>query len=83
MHVPEGYGSRFMCVCLCLSDTKLAATYFVCESKGRCYKVPYGIPNTQFVWISPKMLCSPVLASFTESKLLNFHLASSSMTLYI
>ena len=34
-------------VCVCLSVTKLAATYWylVCESKVQCYKVPYGIPN--------------------------------------
>ena len=35
----------FLCVCVCLSVTKLAATYLVCESKVRRYKDPYGIPN--------------------------------------
>ena len=46
----EGYGSRSVCVCMCvsvcLSVTTLTATYLVCESKLRCYKVPYGVPNS-------------------------------------
>ena len=37
----------------------------------------------QRIWISPKMLCSPVLASFADSKLLNFFQDSDSMTLRI
>ena len=41
---------RCMCrssrsVSVCLSVTKLAATYLVCESKVQRYKVPYGVPN--------------------------------------
>ena len=32
------------------------------------------------MWISLKMLCSPVLASFADSKLLDFAQASDSMT---
>ena len=38
-HAPQGYGSRsvWVCVCLsvytCISVTKLTATYLVCESK--------------------------------------------------
>ena len=32
------------------------------------------------VWISPKMLCLPVLTSFADSKLLDFARASDSMT---
>ena len=35
------------------------------------------------MWISPKTLCSPVLASFADSKLLDFARASDSMTLRI
>ena len=36
-----------LCVCMsvCLSVTTLAATYLVCESNFRCYKVPYDILN--------------------------------------
>ena len=43
----EGYGSRSVCVyvCVCLSVTMLTATYLICESKMRCYKVPYGLPE--------------------------------------
>ena len=52
-----------------LSVTKLAATYLVCESKVQCYKVPYHVPNA---YGFPKMLCLPVLASFADSKLLDF-----------
>ena len=63
-----------------VSVTELTATYLVCESKIRCQKVPYGVPNAWFVWISPKTLCSPVLASFADSKLLDFSRASDSMT---
>ena len=72
-----------MCVCVCLSVTKRAATYLVCESKVRRYKDPYCVPNAWFVWISPKTLCSPVLASYADSKLLNFSRASDSLTLRI
>ena len=35
------------------------------------------------MWISLKMLCSPVLASFADSKLLDFAQTSDSMTLHI
>ena len=68
----EGYGSHSVCVSVRLSVTTLAATYLVCESKLQCYKVPYGVPNSWFVCISQKMLYSPVLASFADSKLLDF-----------
>ena len=50
----------------------LAATYLVCESNLRYCNIPYDIPNAWFVWISPKTLHSPVLASFADSKLLDF-----------
>ena len=75
-HMREGYGSRSVCV----SVTKLAATYLVCESKMQLCKVPYGVPNTRILWISLKTLCSPVLASFADAKLLDFSPASGSMT---
>ena len=68
-----------VCVCVCPSVTKLVATYLICESTVWCYKVPYGIPNTLFVWISLKTLCLPVLASFADSKLP----ASGSITLRV
>ena len=32
-------------LCVILSVTTLAATYLVCESNLRCYKVPYDVPN--------------------------------------
>ncbi len=35
----------------------------------QCYKVSYSAAN---VWISLKMLCLPVLASFANAKLLDF-----------
>ena len=59
----------FVCLSVCLSVTTLAATYLVFESNLQCCKVPYGVPNPWFVWISPKTLCLPVLASFADSKL--------------
>ena len=31
-----------LCVCVV---TKVTATYLVCESKVRCYKIPYGVPK--------------------------------------
>jgi hypothetical protein len=54
-----------------VSVTSLAATdmYLVCESKVRCYNIPYSVPNACIVWISLKM---PVLASFADAKLLDF-----------
>ena len=60
-----------LCVCVCLSVTSLTATYRICESQVRCYKVPYGIPNAWFVWISPKTLCSSVLAIICSWPLLS------------
>ena len=46
-------------LCVCLSVTKLTATYLVCESKVLDYKVPYDVPKAWFMWISPKTLCLP------------------------
>ena len=52
----EGYSS----LSVYLSAMALAATYLICKSKVRCYKVPYGISN---LCILLKTLCSPLLAS--------------------
>ena len=68
----EGYGSRSVC----LSVNKLAATYLVYKSKLQCYTIPYGIPNACIVWIPLEILCSPVLSSFADDKLLDFSHAS-------
>ena len=57
---------------MCLSVTKLAATYLVCESKLQYYKVPYGVPNACIVWILLKTLYLPVSVSFADGKLLDF-----------
>ena len=57
----EGYGS----LSVCLSVTKLAATYLVCKSKLRYYTV-----------------CSPVLASFADGKLLDFSPSSTQRSIY-
>ena len=70
-------------LCVCLSVTKLAATYLVCESKVQHYKDSYGVPNAWFVWILLKTLCLSVLVSFADSKLLDFSQASDSLTLRI
>ena len=71
----EDYGSRSLC--LCVSITKLAATYLVCKSKLRCYRIPYGVPNACIEWIPLKTLCLPVLASFADGKLLDFSLSGT------
>ena len=59
-------------LCVCLSVIMLAAIYLICESNFQYCKVPYDVPNALFMWISPKTLRSPVLASFADSKLLDF-----------
>ena len=71
-----------LCVCLSvrLSVNSVTASYFVCESQARCYMILYGVSNACIVWISLKTLCSPVLAAFADSKLLDFARASDSMT---
>ena len=64
-----------LCVCVSVCVTKLTATYLVCESQVQACKIPYGVPNACtccIVWISLKALCSPVLASFADAKLLDF-----------
>ena len=72
-----------MCLCICVSVTKLAATYLICESKVQLCKVLYGVPNACIVWISLKTLYFPVLMSFADAKLLNFFPASGSISLRI
>ena len=55
------------------------------------YRARVTVPNvldgrelmTYAMWIFPKTLCLPVLASFTDSKLLDLSQASDSMTLCI
>ena len=49
----EGYGSRFVCVCLsvCLSVTALAATYLVCMFKLRHRRVPCRLLKVCIAWI--------------------------------
>ena len=74
MHEGLGSHSVCVCVCVCLSITVLAATYLVCKSQERCYKIPYGVSN---VCISLKMLCSPVLASFAYNHCLPCSLTNS------
>ena len=46
-HAPRG---AVVILCVCVSATKLAAIYLVCESKLWCYKVCYGVPNVCIVW---------------------------------
>ena len=74
----EGYGSHFVC----LSVTTLAATYLVCKSKVQYCKVPYGIPNACIVWIPLRTLCSLVLTSFADGKLLNFFPSGTQCSIY-
>ena len=69
----ESYSSHSVC----LSVTKLAATYLVCKSKLWCYTIRYGIPNACIVWIPLKTLCLPVLASFADGKLLDVSLSGT------
>ena len=58
-HMCEGYGSRFVCVCLsvCLSVTALVATYLVCMSKLRHHRVPCRLLKVCIMWISLKIFC--------------------------
>ena len=56
----EGYGSRFVCVCL--------ATSFMCWKQG----ASYGIFKICRVWILLITLCSEVLATFADLCLLCF-----------
>ena len=58
-HVPYGYSSHSVCVCL--SVTMLAATYPVYTSQVRCHRVVYGIFKISVVWLLLKMLRSNVL----------------------
>ena len=74
----ESYGSRSVC----LSVTKLAATYLACKSKLRCYTISYGGPIACIVWIPLKTLCSPVLASLVDGKLLDFYPSGTQRSIY-
>ena len=46
---------------VCLSVTKLAATYLVHTSQVRCHRVAHGIFKTSVVWVLLKTLRSKVL----------------------
>ena len=69
-----------VCVSVCLSVNSLTASYFVCKSQAECYMILYSVSNACIVWISLKTLCSPVLAAFADSKILDFARAGDSMT---
>ena len=77
----QGYSSHSVCLFICLSITKLAATHLVCESKVRYYKIPYDVPNTCMKCVDFALFAS--LASFADSKLLNFSWASDSKILRV
>ena len=57
---------------------KILRTHFACKCLSTPLPqilgtpLPYGVPNACIMWISPKMLCLPILASFADSKLLDF-----------
>ena len=53
----KGYGSRFVCVCVCLSVTTLATTQFISKVKTRYYKVGGRLFLDFDSQISPKRLC--------------------------
>ena len=69
-------------VILCVSVTKLAATYLVCKSKLWCYMIPYGVSNACIGWTPPKTLCSLVLVSSADDKLLDFSLSGTQRSIY-
>jgi hypothetical protein len=60
-----------LCVYLpvCVSVTTLTATYLVCESKLRCYKIPCGIPNACVVWTLLKRFVLQFWRNFADSRL--------------
>ena len=68
-------------LCVCVSVTKLTATYLVYESKMWFCTVPSSVPNACIMWISLKTPCFPALASFADAKLLDFR--HSTFYLYI
>ena len=59
----EGYSSRSVCVCICLSATTKSATYLIYMLKTRCHRVLYGVFKIFVAWLSLKTFCSS-LASF-------------------
>ena len=60
-HMHKGYGSRSVCLSVCLSVTTLAATYLVFKSQVKCHWVLHDVFDGWIVWILLKMLCSKVL----------------------
>jgi hypothetical protein len=76
-HMREGYSSRFVCECVCVSDTALPAIDAISMSQTRCCKVPYRI---SIVCIVPKntpfkrsgVICrSPPPSSLPDELLMN------------
>ena len=59
-----GYSTRFVCLCVCLSVTTLAATYLVYMFKVRRYTVSCRLLKTCIVWASLKMFHSGDTAIF-------------------
>ena len=51
-------------MCVCVSDTSLAATYLVYMSKVRRYTVSSRLLKICIVWTSLKMFCSGDMALF-------------------
>ena len=60
----EGYGSRFVCVSICLSLTALAATYLVYTYKMRRYTVSCRFLQICIVRTLLKTFCSGDVALF-------------------
>ena len=61
----KSYGSLFVCVCVCLSVTTLAATQFICKPKMTYYRVLNRLFLDFDSQISPKRLRSRDMALFT------------------
>ena len=72
----EGYGSRSVCVSVCVSVTMLTTTFFV---EIKVSEVRLSV-NVCIVWISLKMLCSKVMATFGDHLCLLRFLTSSQWT---
>ena len=73
----KGYSSQSVCVFV----TTLAITYlFFFTSKTMCLRVLYGVFQICNMWLLLKMLCSKVLASFTDHCGLPCPLTSSQWT---
>ena len=67
----ESYGSHSVCMSVCVSATKLAATYLVFESKVQCYKVPYGVKTHVLFGFHRKHFVRQFWGHFADCKLLS------------